>query len=287
MKYAIGLDHVSAGSRYNATFPADGRIAAALVVSTVCHFALVGLLNSSASSRLPDSEPQIKVRLTESRPAPASEPAPQPPAAEPERRTTAQEAPAAVPEPALSAPSTAATEEAQTPEQSSGEEEDDDALSQATSTPQEESPAPELGASQDPVFYPAAELDVLPTTLDRPRPQLSFAPEAAELKGIVTLRVVIDPAGTVIEASVVYANPPGVFDAAAIEAVRAMRYTPGEKQGKSVGSEIFTSIAFGPHMPADAYARPIRRDDSASSNEMSVPSSSAAPLQQAGEGRSE
>ena len=224
-------------------------MATALIVSAACHVALFGW-GAGASSRGTLSEAGIKVRLTASSPpavrSPAAAPLPEPtPSAPPE-----EEKVQAGPQPGFPSSVADRAEKPKLPgDGAGGEPHPETASAPGTSLTTQEATAPE------PVFYPAADLDVLPTTLDRPQPQLPVAAGGGNLQGMVTLRLIIDEAGTVIDASVAYANPPGVFDTAAIEAVRTMRFTPGEKEGKSVGSEIFTSVAFGIH-PAEPETAP-------------------------------
>lgn len=192
----------------------------------------------------------MKVRLTAPSPPPVRSPAAAPlPEPTPSARPAEEKVPAG-PQPGIPSPvADRAEKPALTGDGAGGEPHPETAFAPGASLTTRQAMAPE------PVFFPAADLDVLPTALDRPRPQPPLAASGGNLQGMVTLRLIIDETGAVVDASVAYANPPGVFDTAAIAAVRTMRFTPGEKEGKSVGSEIFTSVAFGIY-PAEPETAP-------------------------------
>jgi outer membrane biosynthesis protein TonB len=78
------------------------------------------------------------------------------------------------------------------------------------------------------------------TALDRPPIPLS-APDACYPRGAlgeVTYELLIDEAGNVDEAAVLAVQPSGLFVAAAVELCRALRFTPGIKDGRAVRSRI-------------------------------------------------
>ncbi len=67
-----------------------------------------------------------------------------------------------------------------------------------------------------------------------------------KLRGTVRLRVFINEFGTVDRALVVYAHPPGDFEAAALEAVGRLSYDPAIKNGKPVKSQKLIEVTFDP-----------------------------------------
>jgi protein TonB len=87
---------------------------------------------------------------------------------------------------------------------------------------------------------PAAAPPILPTSplplitaseivahpIEQPRPIYPLRALEREKEGVVRLRVTIAPDGHVADAVVVYANPPGWFETAAIAAVKRWRYQP-------------------------------------------------------------
>lgn len=58
------------------------------------------------------------------------------------------------------------------------------------------------------------------------------AARAQGLQGSVDVRYDVAPDGRVLNARVVDASPPGVFDEAALMAVRGWRFRPGRKKGE-------------------------------------------------------
>jgi len=67
-----------------------------------------------------------------------------------------------------------------------------------------------------------------------------FFPRAARIDGLegeTTIELELDARGTVLQVTVLASSPPQVFDQAAEKAVRAMRFSPAERDGQPVGSK--------------------------------------------------
>jgi protein TonB len=62
------------------------------------------------------------------------------------------------------------------------------------------------------------------------------------------VRITVDTDGKVKAVSIVSSNPPGVFDRAALEAVRRWRYQPIEIDGTAVEGSGQTNLIFQPDM---------------------------------------
>jgi TonB family protein len=77
---------------------------------------------------------------------------------------------------------------------------------------------------------------------------LQYPREALRLRiaGQVKLRLFIDEYGALNRAEVVSANPSATFEAAALEAVHSMRFSPARKGGQPVRSQRVVEIAFDP-----------------------------------------
>ena len=80
----------------------------------------------------------------------------------------------------------------------------------------------------------AREVTDPPAALHRPFPRYPRAASAQGKEGFVVLRILIDPMGRVLEAHVVRARPPGIFEEAAVAALRAWRFRPARNQGRPV-----------------------------------------------------
>lgn len=81
---------------------------------------------------------------------------------------------------------------------------------------------------------------------------LAYPPEALKLRvsGEVKLRLFIDEFGTLVRSEVVSADPPGIFEEAALQALAGMRFTPARKGDQAVRSQRSVQITFDPDPPA-------------------------------------
>jgi len=73
---------------------------------------------------------------------------------------------------------------------------------------------------------PATPADIVARPIAQPKPVYPRRALEREKEGVVRVRLTIAPDGTVSEAVVVAAEPAGMFDAAALDAVRRWRYQP-------------------------------------------------------------
>jgi protein TonB len=110
----------------------------------------------------------------------------------------------------------------------------------------------ERGLATLPRYLPAEELDERPLIRTPVRPPF---PELAPSSGRVVVRLHINEAGLVDDVKALRSEPPGVFEAAAIEAFRTARFTPGRKDGVAVKSALAVELLFGEAPPAHAQAR--------------------------------
>ena len=88
------------------------------------------------------------------------------------------------------------------------------------------------------------DFDTPPQVLTRLDPFYPAAARRSGTEGQVTLRVLVDDRGYVTETSVVRSEPAGVFDAAAVKAVRGWRFSPAKRLGKPVPVRIDIPILF-------------------------------------------
>ena len=58
------------------------------------------------------------------------------------------------------------------------------------------------------------------------------------------MRIKFDTSGRVAEVRVLSANPPGVFEQAAVNAVRKWRFEPVMKDGRAIEAGVATTISF-------------------------------------------
>ena len=104
----------------------------------------------------------------------------------------------------------------------------------------------------DPVHYSAKDLDVYPQAAKRIAPLYPEMAHNAKVAGSVTLLVLIDEAGRVVDTSVTDATPEGVFEQAAQQALANAAFYPAQKEGRLVRSRVLIKIEFDPEMTGTA-----------------------------------
>jgi len=107
-------------------------------------------------------------------------------------------------------------------------------------------PEVESLAALDDTWYPAKQLDVLPVAQVEVQPRYPEAAAARSVGGEVTLLLLVDELGEVQERTVVEANPPGVFDEAALAAFQDVFFQPAVKNGRRVRSRVLVTVTFDP-----------------------------------------
>lgn len=113
--------------------------------------------------------------------------------------------------------------------------------------------APASGFAAPPRYLPAEELDERP--LIRMPVHPAFPADAPAASGRVVLRLLINEAGVVDQALTEQADPPGIFDDAAVDAFASARFTPGRKGGIAVRSSLRIELQFGEGPAMIAQAR--------------------------------
>lgn len=149
------------------------------------------------------------------------------PAQEPEQAARPEPAPAPLPEMALDQP--AAAPAAPAPDRL---------------PPKSPLPALDIPLTEDPTYYTAKQVDVHPAASHPVTPEFPDAAAQSGIEGYVTLRLLIDDAGAVREISVVEAQPPDAFEAAALSAFRNARFSPALRNGRPVKSEVLIKVSF-------------------------------------------
>lgn len=96
------------------------------------------------------------------------------------------------------------------------------------------------------IYFRGSELDARAIPLHQEEVAYPERALASGVSGSVTLRLLIDHAGILRDASVVDSHPAGVFENAALEAVRALRFRPAIRNGVPVGSVKIIEVPFDP-----------------------------------------
>jgi len=87
-------------------------------------------------------------------------------------------------------------------------------------------------------------VDRMPTPLRQVKPRYPMAARRMGQSGQVLLRLFVDQEGAVREVTVVRAEPSGVFEDAAVEAVRKWRFFPAVAHGAAVGVWMTLPVRF-------------------------------------------
>ena len=72
----------------------------------------------------------------------------------------------------------------------------------------------------------------------------------SKVAGFVTLLVLIDETGGVVDTSVMDAMPQGVFEQAAQQALANAAFYPAQKDGRMVRSRVLIKVEFDPELTA-------------------------------------
>ena len=97
---------------------------------------------------------------------------------------------------------------------------------------------------EDIPVFDAAELDRAPSPVLRVSPIYPLRARQHGVEGFVELLFVVDVDGSTRYARVLDADPPGMFDRAALAAVRKWRFKPGKKDGRPVAARVRLVVRF-------------------------------------------
>jgi protein TonB len=103
---------------------------------------------------------------------------------------------------------------------------------------------PTLPLGIDTTWYMARQVDSHPRAMGRIEPAYPEEARRRNLEGTLKLMLKIDDLGRVQSAEVVEANPPGVFDEAALQAFRDARFQPAMKEGRPVRYQAYMRVDF-------------------------------------------
>jgi len=108
--------------------------------------------------------------------------------------------------------------------------------------PRQELPSLALGV--DSTWYQARQVDMQPRAMGKIDPVYPDDARLLGTEGTLKLKLRIDDLGRVLDAEVVEANPPGVFDRAALEAFRNAHFQPAMREGRPVRIEAYYRVDF-------------------------------------------
>lgn len=107
------------------------------------------------------------------------------------------------------------------------------------------------GLSEDTSFAPTEDLvvseelvDDPPRAILNPPPRYPASAQSNGVEGRVAMRVLVDRQGQVVQVVVTESVPSGVFDRAAVNAMRRWRFTPATFKGQSVQVWVRKTLTF-------------------------------------------
>lgn len=185
----------------------------------------------------PEVKPEVKPKPV--KPKPEVKPEPKPAVAETKPQEEVSEEVAAV----------AAADGAQT-EESSDSSDSSETLNTDNQTAMLETPHICNGAScggggaVGSATFSLRELDVKPKAIVNTKPDYPKYAKENRIEGGVTVSFIVDKEGNVLEPKIIKANPPNVFENAALAAVKNWRFTPAKKDGATVNAKINVNVNF-------------------------------------------
>jgi protein TonB len=96
-------------------------------------------------------------------------------------------------------------------------------------------------------YYLSSEVDVRAEPIGETNliyPQIAFQ---QRLPGKVTVSILINQRGGVDDVAIAKAEPPGVFEESALNAVRALKFSPALRGGRAVKSKKLVEVNFDPY----------------------------------------
>ena len=101
-----------------------------------------------------------------------------------------------------------------------------------------------LDSVVDLTYYTARQLDRQPTARTDIDPVYPAEADQQRQSGSVRVQLKVEADGRVSQVEVVESTPPGVFDASALDAFRAARFTPGQKAGRPVRALVLIEVTY-------------------------------------------
>lgn len=88
------------------------------------------------------------------------------------------------------------------------------------------------------------QVDQPPVPIKKVDPEFPPAARRLGVSGSVMIKFLVKADGSVIKASILEANPEGLFDQSALDAIRKWLFTPGIYQGKAVATWVILPVQF-------------------------------------------
>jgi protein TonB len=94
------------------------------------------------------------------------------------------------------------------------------------------------------LVFESYELDQAPTPLVRVPPLYPYAAREKSIEGLVQVRMLINPDGSVGQIQILDARPPGIFEDAVKRTLPQWRFNAGKIDGRPVTAWVVTTVRF-------------------------------------------
>lgn len=101
-----------------------------------------------------------------------------------------------------------------------------------------------VSASLYDTAFNLSEVDTGPQILRKVEPIYPFAAKKNGIEGSVTIKFIVDSDGNVVEPKVAEADPPDIFDEAALNAIMKFKFKPAIKNGRPVDVIVLAPMKF-------------------------------------------
>ncbi|MFP5212613.1 MAG: TonB family protein [Acidobacteriota bacterium] len=100
------------------------------------------------------------------------------------------------------------------------------------------------GLGSMPAEFQLNQVDQAPVVVEKVEPDYPFGARRQKVTGRVMVKFLVDPRGQVKNISIVKAEPTGIFENSAIEAIGKWRFKPGYYKGQAVSTWVILPIQF-------------------------------------------
>lgn len=100
------------------------------------------------------------------------------------------------------------------------------------------------GLSQQPIVFESYELDSPPEPVVKVPPVYPYKAREQGTEGVVQVKLLVRPDGSVGQVIVLAARPEGVFEDAVRQAVPRWKFEPGKVDGQAVAAWVVTALHF-------------------------------------------
>lgn len=104
--------------------------------------------------------------------------------------------------------------------------------------------SPAFSADLSSLTFEIQEVDTPPSPLFKIKPRYPLIAKHQKTEGALLMQFTVNPKGETQDIRIMEADPPGIFNDSALEAVRQWRFNPGYKNGRPVSVRVSLPIKY-------------------------------------------